>query len=222
MSTDKGEAPADADHPAGVTKHRVEALSDGIFAVAMTLLVIELKLPDHASIKTQAQLMTATAQLLPKFIAWVISFLVLAIFWVSHHRQFHYVHRIGTRLIWVNMLMLAFVSLMPFSSAMVGEYGGSFFGQAIYAANMAMLGLVSLWSSRLVHRQSRDAGTPMPDNVYRAARLRTVCLLGLCGLDLVIAWFAPPFATMAYMLMFLAGRVARRYENSSEPVKQPR
>lgn len=69
-----------------VTKHRLEALTDGIFAVAMTLLVIELKIPEMAHPRTEAQFLGALGHLIPKFIAWLISFFVLAIFWVSHHR----------------------------------------------------------------------------------------------------------------------------------------
>ena len=71
----------------GLSKHRIEALTDGIYAVAMTLLVIELKLPAHELIHSQADLINAVGHLLPKFIAWLISFLVLSLFWLGHHKS---------------------------------------------------------------------------------------------------------------------------------------
>ena len=86
-----------------LNKHRLEALADGIFAVAMTLLVIELKIPETAHITTQEQLIAALAHLIPKFIAWLISFFVLAIFWASHHRLFHYVRVVDGKLTWMKI-----------------------------------------------------------------------------------------------------------------------
>jgi uncharacterized membrane protein len=70
--------------PSGYSKHRVEALADAIFAVAMTLLVIELQLPEHSDVLAQRDLVHGLASLIPKFVAWIISFVVLAIFWFAH------------------------------------------------------------------------------------------------------------------------------------------
>ena len=70
--------------------HRIEALTDGIYAVAMTLLVIDLKLPDRELIHSTSDLIDAVVQLAPRFLAWLISFLVLALFWYGHHRSFGY------------------------------------------------------------------------------------------------------------------------------------
>ncbi|MBL8525273.1 MAG: DUF1211 domain-containing protein, partial [Betaproteobacteria bacterium] len=106
-----------------MSKHRIEALTDGIYAVAMTLLVIELKLPAHESIKTQVDLINAVGHLLPKFLAWIISFLVLALFWIGHHKLFHFVRHVDGKLLALNIVQLGAVSLMPFSSALSGEFG---------------------------------------------------------------------------------------------------
>ena len=87
----------------------------------MTLLVIELKLPDVNAIQSSDALITALADLLPKAIAWVISFFVLAFFWVGHHRAFAYVRKADAKLVGLNLAQLAAVSLMPFSCALIGE-----------------------------------------------------------------------------------------------------
>ena len=121
------------------SKHRIEALTDGIFAVAMTLLVIELKVPDPATIHAPGDVAMAVARLIPTFISWTISFFVLGIFWNSQHRLFHVVRIVDGTLAWLTIGYLAFVSLMPFSSALVGLYGTVVFAQVFYSANMVML-----------------------------------------------------------------------------------
>src|SRR4249919_1237560 len=90
-------------------KHRIEALTDGIYAVAMTLLVIDLRLPDRGTIATQGELIAHVVHLRPQFIAWVISFLVLSLFWLGHHRHFHYVRAVDGRLIALNLVQLGLV-----------------------------------------------------------------------------------------------------------------
>ncbi len=207
----------------GWSKHRVEALTDGIFAVAMTLLVIDLKLPDHAALHTHAELLQALANLLPKAVSWLISFFVLAIFWISHHRMLHYVRLVDEGLLWRNIVQLALVSLMPLSSSIVGEYGNEFASQVIYNGNLMALGLVSLWKARYIRRHPELCSTPMPGGIYHAARLRIGGLMVVGLLALALAWWTQPgFATLAYLLMFPIGRYSRRVEARFGSVAQPR
>ena len=147
--------------PPAVSKHNLDALTDGIYAVAMTLLVIELKLPDHSTIEDQAQLINAVVHLIPKFISWVISFFVLAIFWFSHQRLFAYVRHVDGKFVWINILSLGLVALLPYSSALSGEYPTMFFSQVFYSLNMMALGALSMWKSRYVHRHPELWGTPL-------------------------------------------------------------
>jgi uncharacterized membrane protein len=78
----------------GFSKRRIKALTDSIYAVALTLLVIELKLPARNAVRDLAALISAVGHLLPKFIAWIISHLVLGLFWIGHHRMFHAVRNV--------------------------------------------------------------------------------------------------------------------------------
>jgi uncharacterized membrane protein len=195
-----------------LSKHRIEALTDGIFAVAMTLLVIELKLPDVASVKAQGGLNVVLLHMLPRLFAWIVSFYVLAIFWISHHRVFHYVQHVNKRILGVNMLMLALASLMPFSSSLIGEHGYSFTSQCIYAGNMALLAATSIWKTALIYQHSQSSSTPMPKNIYSAGRVRALGLIAVSVVTMVIAWFTPPIASAAFALMFFV----RRFGDSAE------
>ena len=204
----------------GLSKHRIEALTDGIYAVAMTLLVLELKLPEMGEALDDEQLSQALLHLAPKFIAWIISFFILAIFWFSHQRAFHFVRNVDNKLLWINMLSLLMASLLPFSSALAGEYGRTFLSQAIYAGNMAAMALLAIWQVRhlLQHPQlCVEAGFPAA--AARGALFRCWSLVAVAALAIVIACFEPRFGTMAFILMIFLGRIGRRLE--AQPEKTP-
>ena len=198
-----------------LSKHRLEALTDGIFAVAMTLLVIELKIPESAHISSGEQLLAALLHLVPKFIGWIISFFVLAIFWASHHRLFHFVRVVDGKLTWLTIGYLACVSLMPFSSALTGEYGGALVAQTFYSINMALLGIMALLKSRYVYRHPELCGSPMPVGFFKGARLRTSGLIVVAFIAILVTWALPgkgPIGNIAFMLMFVFGKIGRSIE----------
>lgn len=202
--------------PGYLSKHRIEALTDGIFAVAMTLLVIELKIGEHGAVTTSAQLQHALVALAPKGLAWIISFFVLAFFWLGHHRLFQHVRHVDSRLLWANIGMLCAASLMPFSSALVGEYAGAFVSQFFYACNMALLSLMTLIMLMITRRTPALMNAPLPDAIYVASRFRIVSLIVLCVAATIIGWFAAPFATMVFATMPLVGHIARRLALNAE------
>jgi uncharacterized membrane protein len=197
---------------ARVHKHRVEALNDGIYAVAMTLLVLELKLPEEALHASDAEFVQALANLAPKFIAWLLSFFILALFWIGHQRAFHFVRHVDTKLTWINVLGLLFASLMPFSSALIGEHAGRFASQVFYDANMAALALVTLLQLSHIRAHPELCDPPMPAALAAGARFRCWSLVVLALVGVAIAWRYPRFGTMSFVLMFLLARLGRRAE----------
>jgi uncharacterized membrane protein len=197
--------------------NRVEALTDGIFAVAMTLLVIELKLPDHGAIHSTHDLHQALADLVFKGVAWINSFFVLSLFWIGHHRVFATVRRVDGRLVALNLLQLGFVSLMPFSSSLAGEYGAQLVSQVIYSINMLLLSLVALLTGRYVHRHPELCGVPMPLGQFRAARIRLSGLALISVVAVLIAAYIqwPAASNIAFMLMMVIGPISRRVERQT-------
>lgn len=195
-----------------MSKHRIEALTDGIYAVAMTLLVIELKLPAHDSIKTQVDLINAVGHLLPKFLAWIISFLVLALFWIGHHKLFHFVRHVDGKLLALNIVQLGLVSLMPFSSALSGEFGAALFSQIFYSINMILLAILALLIARHIFNHPEICGTSMPKGAYYAARFRILGLIVISFVAIGIAAVLPAGGNVAFMLMMIIGPMSRRIE----------
>ncbi len=200
----------------GLSKHRLEALIDGVFAVAMTLLVIELKLPDDAAIHDPSELARGLVRLIPTFVAWIISFFVLAIFWFSQHRLFHFVSAVDGKLLSLNIVYLGFVSLMPFSSALAGKYARMPLSQWLYSANMGLLAILGLLSWRYVFHHPELCGVSMRVGLYRGARFRSLGLLVVAFAAVGIAMVLPGAGNMAFMLMWPISVGSRRIEGSRQ------
>ncbi len=197
-----------------LSKHRLEALSDGIFAVAMTLLVIELKVPNHGIGSSEALASAVLAQI-PTFVAWAISFFVLATFWTTQNRLFHFVGQVNEPITWLMIAYLGLVSLMPFASALAGEYAGLLFAQIVYSAHMILLAAFSLLLVRYLCRHPELWAVELPPRFYRGARFRTLSLMAVALVAIPLNKAVPGFGTTAYMLMFPLTRIGRRLERVS-------
>ena len=122
---------------------RIAFFSDAVFAIAITLLVVELTVPEGPA----SRLGAALRELGPKFFAFALSFLVIGQFWMAHHRIFRYVRRYDLGLLWVNLLFLLTVAFLPFPTALLGAYfdahiAGVFYGLSLFVPSA--LGMV-LW-----------------------------------------------------------------------------
>ena len=125
-----------------LTKARLEALSDGIFAFAMTLLVIGLNLPDKAAVVQSNQFALHTLlSLYSDFFHYVLAFLILGAFWLSQHQQFHSVRVPDKTFIWINLVTLMFVALLPFSTSFSGDFPGASMGAVVFEVNLFAIGI---------------------------------------------------------------------------------
>ena len=206
-----------------MSKHRLDALTDGIFAVAMTLLVIELKLPAGLHPENSIELLQALVNLIPKFIGWVISFLVLAMFWWGQTRAFHFVKHVNGTLTALNLLLLCFASFLPFASAISGEMTRLLGAQMVYSTAMLMLSVSALQIWRYLHRHPELCDPPMPLGDYREARFRVSMLMVISVVAVLIARRFPYAGNVAFMLMMPAGWIGRRLrERAGRPAKPSR
>jgi uncharacterized membrane protein len=122
---------------AGLDKGRIEALTDGIFATVMTVLVLSLSIP---SITTNLVLITYIPKLGPVVLSYVMSFLILAVFWVRHHNMFNFIKYVDTPFLWLNIIFLLTVGFIPFSTELIGRFSESEISAIIYGANLIATG----------------------------------------------------------------------------------
>jgi uncharacterized membrane protein len=121
---------------------RLVFFSDAVFAIAITLLALEIRLPSLGEGLTNEQLLQALLALWPKYLSYVISFLVIGTFWMGHHRKFRFILRYDTKLLLLNILLLMGVAFIPFPTAVIGEYG-NLTGTIFYALVMTIAGLLN-------------------------------------------------------------------------------
>ncbi len=143
-----------------------------------------------------------------------MSFFVLSLFWLGHHRVFNHVRRVdGTLLTW-NLVQLACVSLMPFCSALIGEASGSLAAQAVYSADMALLGVTALAISRHVYLRPVLTKSPIDSATYHGARLRVVgvILTSVVAVALVAMLHSTGAGNLAFALMLLIVPISHRLE----------
>ena len=119
---------------------RLAFFSDAVFAIAITLLVIDVRLP-HVEIHDETALANALLALIPQYAGFVISFFVIGRFWISHHTAFGHLRACDDKLVWRNLLFLLTIAAMPFPTAIVSEFAGYRIGVAIYAGWLIFAGL---------------------------------------------------------------------------------
>ena len=119
-----------------MSKSRLETLVDGIFAIAMTLLVFDLPIPRFNGPLTDTIFQSSIYSLLPVFISLILSFILLAVFWNIHRRIFNQIEMTNNVLLWTNIIWLLFIVLVPFTSILSGEYGQFILSRILFNANM--------------------------------------------------------------------------------------
>jgi TMEM175 potassium channel family protein len=121
---------------------RVIFFSDAVFAIAITLLVLNIAVPIISPNAVATELPSALLATAPKLFSYALSFLVIGAFWLAHTRTFHYIERYDRRLAGLNLFFLLFVALIPFPTAVLSEYGSQPLAAMLYAATLTIISLL--------------------------------------------------------------------------------
>ena len=192
---------------------RIVAFSDGVFAIAITLLVLNLEI---AKGLTEGQIDNALWAQREDFLAYAISFAVIGRFWLVHHRFFGEVEAFDSRVIGLNLVYLGFIVLIPFSSELLGEYGGKTTALVFYSVNLAVVVLLGLLMSADARRRGL---TKIDDRTHRENQIRGTYIAGIFLLSIPLAYVAPNIAPYFWLVLFVdpASRLAARGVSSAEP-----
>ena len=175
---------------------RIVAFSDGVFSIAITLLVLSLTIDKGIpSDKLAHELWERHEALL----AYAISFAVIGRFWVVHHSFFSEVTAFDGKLIGLNMLYLAWIVLIPFSSQVLGDYGGQLPAVILYSANLAGVVLIGQWMSWDAHRAGL---TRTDERTHLEGLIRSAYIAGVFLLSIVVAIFNASLAPFTWFLLF--------------------
>lgn len=133
---------SDSQHEYTLPTNRIETLSDGVFAIVMTLLVLELEVPNIPEGADHLAFLEEFLKLWPTFFNYFLSFIILGVYWIGHHKQFHYIQVSDRILLWLNIFFLMFVALIPFSTSLLGTYPDRYAPIFVYTLNMIIVALL--------------------------------------------------------------------------------
>ena len=189
--------------PIAVSKQRLEALSDGVYAVALTLLVLDLKLPNQSFDGSDDALMQALNQLLPNLLTWLLSFWVISICWLAQVRLYRLTKELDLFLVRITFTELALISLLPFSTSLIGEHGSHVIAAVIYSSNL--LGIAALSLARTLHVLKFPDLHENQIPHYQAASLKIGVWFRLfcSGVTLGLALICPGWNMLAMTPLFL-------------------
>jgi uncharacterized membrane protein len=195
---------------AGQSVERLAAISDGVFAVAMTLLVLDLRTPAESVIHSEADLWHALVALAPRVLVYLMSFLTLGIFWVGQQTQLNHVERSNRDFSWLHLAFLFAVSLMPFSTSLMAEFISYRVALIAYWANIVLLGALLYvgWAYAARARLVKPDVTDDMENAFkrRVIGAQTLYAIG-AALCVINTYCALGFILLVQLNYVLAPRV---------------
>jgi len=188
-------------NPYQISKERLETIVDAIFAFSMTLLALGIEVPKILESQAAVELPVYIGKILPQFILFVIAFLVLATFWVEHHRQFHNLRIVDPTVLSLNIAILIFIVLIPFTTDIAGSYDRVEIAVILFHTNILLLGALFFAHGKYLTQSSHlcGAGSDMQSREKRFWFLATTPSVAILGI--AVSVFSPPYSMMVYLLI---------------------
>jgi uncharacterized membrane protein len=205
-----------------IGKNRIEALSDGIFAIVMTLLILELRIPNLAHNAPNVEVAPALIGLWPKFVSYIVTFISLRFFWVGHHIMYHAIRRADRMLLWLNIFFFMFVSLLPFSTSVLNAFPQAFVAPFFFGANLAIIGWILFFQWQYANSQP-DMLANFVSAQYRASvRSRMLLIPVATTLTVFICFWSVGISLAIYLLLLplymLPGKLGAARSQRLNPV----
>jgi uncharacterized membrane protein len=180
---------------------RLVAFSDGVYAIAITLLVLSLTVPNVSD----KRLGTALQDLIPQLFTYALSFFVVGMYWMAHHRTFRSLVKVDRTLLWINLVLLGFVALLPFPTEILGKYGNTTLGTVVYAGSIAAVGSVSVLLWWYINHAGLSA--PISEELVRLGSLRASIPPAVFALSIPIAFIHADIAKLFWLVIWPANAV---------------
>ena len=202
-----------------MNKQRLEAFSDGVFAIVITLLILDIRIP----VVQPSLLGVALVDLLPQLLTYILSFFIVGLYWHLHHQVATEIKRIDGAFIWLNLVWLLFVSILPFPTALLGRYPLQPIPLTIYGINLILVNVTGFVI--LVYSQRRPTlrFTPMSAAGLRAIAPIYVIVNSLYAVAIGVAWFFPWLSYGIYILVLIwvTARSIRRASPAMQDTETP-
>ena len=197
-----------------IGKNRIEALSDGIFAIVMTLLILELHVPNLPLTAPNVEVTPALIALWPKFLSYLVAFISLGVFWVGHHIMYHAIRRADRTLLWLNIVFFMFVSLLPFSTSVLNAFPRALIAPFVFGANLAVVGWLLFFQWAYVSSQPGMLATFVTTEYRITVKLRMLAVPTATTLTAFVCFWSAGISVAIYLLLLplymLPGKFERK------------
>lgn len=202
-----------------MNKQRLEAFSDGVFAIVITLLILDIKIPDLQPTALPA----ALVKLLPQLLTYILSFFIVGLYWHSHHQVAAQIKFIDEAFIWLNLVWLLFVSVLPFPTALLGRYPLQPIPLTIYGINLILVNVTGFVILLYFRYHPKLRFQPMSSAELRAIAPIYVVVNSLYLVAIGAAWFFPWLSYVIYffVLLWVIARSGRRVSNMIQDKERP-
>lgn len=185
-----------------MTSNRMLALTDGIFAIAMTLLVLSIGVPSISGQISNIAIEKSLYTVLSPFFSFILSFILLAMFWVANHRQLHYVKHVDDAFLWINIIWLLFIVTVPFSTELTGKYGGYTISQIIFNLNLLGIAFFLYLSWRYATKKGLVSKKANKDRI-RSIKRTCILFIVICLVATVLSIISPIWSSLVYLILLL-------------------
>ena len=196
-------------HDVWMTTKRIETLVDGIFAIAMTLIVLSINLPIISGSVTDPIIWNYLINLSQQLYIYAFSFLLLASFWRAHHQQFFYIKRSDSNLIWINVVWLMFIALVPFSTNFVSTYGSHQPVMLFFNFNMLFIGFFYILNWSYAKRKNYFIDEISEEQIDLTRKMDLVLPIAAI-VAIGITFVSPTLSPLSYFLIYFLKRFFRK------------
>ena len=198
-----------ARHKRFFSSSRIEALSDGIFAIAMTILILNISVPDAELVK-KIGLLKAILNHAIEFYTYFLSFLLLGIFWIILHRQMSVFIKTDQNHMWLTIFLLMFICLVPFSASLQSDYNKESVAALIFSSNMFIIGLLFLTIWHYATKNHRLVSADFSKDEIISGRVNVMSFVFISILAMGAAFIIPSYSGMFFILIPLVKFVTRK------------
>lgn len=178
-------------------KSRLEAFSDGVFAIVITLLILDIRFPEVP----YSEFTNALQEVFPRILAYVMSFIIIGLYWVTHHNSMHAMRRIDRGFLWLNILLLLCVSFIPFPTSLLGRYPFQAGPIIFYGATLIVCNLVGYVMLVYVHYHPHLANTDFGSKYLRSHTPNYIIVNGAYLVAMLMANVYPLVSYLIYIFV---------------------
>ncbi|HTL81726.1 MAG TPA: TMEM175 family protein [Bacteroidia bacterium] len=203
-----------------MNKSRLETFSDGVFSIVITLLVLNIAIP---TITHYDALPVTLIQLWPKFLAYIMSFALIGLYWIGHHFYFDRIKLVDGNFVGLNMLLLLLISVMPFPTALLGQFPYGPLPLTIYGINLIVVNLLSFFMLMYLYRHKHLTNEHFKDEFYKLQLPLFFWINLIYAIGIVFAFIYPSVSYVLYIVNLVMGIkiYVKRMNHAAKPEKHP-